>query len=98
MRINPSKFSYVIELMNYVVCIRVWCKSRSFITDDYDNNKESAITSSSPSITSYSESPSLAVVFVNDELNDSENMTVEEEKEGDNGEWHSLVYFVQDNS
>ena len=51
------------------------------IRDDHENNKESALTSSSPSIIPCLEASSLAVLSVNDEENDNWDTTIEEEEE-----------------
>ena len=51
------------------------------IRDDHENNKESTLTSSSPSITPCPEASSLAILSVNDELNDNWSTTIEEEEE-----------------
>ena len=53
----------------------------SVIRDDHENNKESALTSSSPSIIPCPEASSLAVLSVNDEVNDNWSTTIEEEEE-----------------
>ena len=68
MRINPSKLCDVLRELRGMYKGMMEC---SVIRDDYENNKESAITSSSPSITPYPEATSPAVLSVNDEANDS---------------------------
>ena len=60
--------------------------AKSVITYDQGSNKESSIPSSSPSITPCPEATSLAVLSVNDEVNESMNIAVQEEEGCGDGE------------
>ena len=60
--------------------------AKSVIAHDQGSNKESSIPSSSPSITPCPEATSLAVLSVNDEVNESMNTAVQEEEEGEGEE------------
>ena len=55
--------------------------AKSVIAHDRESNKESSIPSSSPSIIPCPEATSLAVLSVNDEVNESMNTAVQEEEE-----------------
>ena len=57
--------------------------AKSVIAHDQGSNKESSIPSSSPSITPCPEATSLAVLSVNDEVNESMNTAIQEEEEGE---------------
>ena len=56
------------------------------MSHDQGSNKESSIPSSSPSIIPCPEATSLAVLSVNDEVNESMNTAVQEEEEGEGEE------------
>ena len=60
--------------------------AKSVIAHDQGSNKESSIPSSSPSITPCPEATSLAVLSVNDEVNESMNTAVQEEEGCGDGE------------
>ena len=57
--------------------------AKSVIAHDQESNKESSIPSSSLSIIPCAEATSLAVLSVNDEVNESMNTAVQEEEEGE---------------